>query len=104
MTFINPGLLGSHSFFMKNFVFPIEKKKNEEQSRRLQALIKPFILRRTKEQVANELPAKTEQIFYCMMTEKQADYYERVKAEFRNLIFQQEEPGVIKKSEIGREH
>src|SRR5690606_12995295 len=56
MEFINPGLLGGQAAFAKNFVFPIEKKKDEEQSKRLQALVKPFVLRRTKAQVASELP------------------------------------------------
>lgn len=100
MAFINPGLLGSHSFFMKNFVLPIERKSDEEKSRRLQALIKPFILRRTKDQVANELPRKTEKMLYCTMSEKQADYYERVKAEFRNSILAQTDEGVIKRSAV----
>jgi SNF2 family DNA or RNA helicase len=62
MSFINPGLLGSQQFFMNEFVTPIEKKKDEEKARKLQALIKPFVLRRTKEQVATELPPKTENL------------------------------------------
>lgn len=100
MEFINPGLLGGQAAFAKNFVFPIEKKKDEEQSKRLQALVKPFVLRRTKAQVASELPEKTEQIFYCTMTEQQSDYYEKVKAEFRNSILEQSLNGGINKSGI----
>jgi SNF2 family DNA or RNA helicase len=100
MEFINPGLLGGQASFTKNFVIPIDKKKDEEQSNRLQALVKPFILRRTKVQVASELPEKSEQIFYCTMTEKQADYYEKVKAEFRNTILQQTVNETLNKSGI----
>src|SRR5690606_16246354 len=100
MEFINPGLLGGQTYFSKNFVIPIEKKKDEAQSKRLQALVKPFILRRTKAQVASELPDKTEQIFYCTMTESQADYYEKVKSEFRNSILQQSLDGTLNKSGI----
>ena len=98
MAFINPGLLGGHSFFLKEFVVPIEKKKDEEAAKRLQALIKPFVLRRTKAQVATELPEKSEKVFYCSMTEDQADYYEKVKAEYRNLMLKQLEEGSFKKT------
>src|SRR5690606_30444911 len=100
MAFINPGLLGGPSFFMKEFVIPIEKKKDEEAARRLQVLIKPFVLRRTKDQVAKELPEKSEKVFYCGMTDEQSDYYEKVKAEYRNLMLKQLEDGSFKKSGI----
>ncbi|WP_140937295.1 DEAD/DEAH box helicase [Sphingobacterium lumbrici] len=86
MHFTNPGLLGSYAFFQKEFVVPIEKKKDEEKAQRLQAIIKPFVLRRTKNQVATELPPKTEQIIYCEMTEKQGDMYETTKSEYRNAL------------------
>ncbi|MES2690241.1 MAG: DEAD/DEAH box helicase, partial [Bacteroidota bacterium] len=48
--------------------------------------IKPFVLRRTKDQVAKELPAKIEQVVYCNMTEQQAEAYETVKSYYRNEI------------------
>src|SRR5690606_29118435 len=82
----NPGLLGSYSYFQKEFVAPIEKKKDEGKAARLQAIIKPFILRRTKDQVAKELPPKTEHTVYCEMTEEQASWYERIKSEYRNAL------------------
>lgn len=88
MHFTNPGLLGSYSFFQKEFVIPIEKKKDEQTAKRLQAIIKPFVLRRTKAQVATELPPKTEQIIYCEMTEKQAERYETIKSEYRNALLE----------------
>lgn len=86
MHFVNPGLLGSFTYFQKEFVQTIEKKKDEEKSRKLQAIIKPFVLRRTKSQVATELPPKSEQIFYCSMTDEQQEYYETVKSEYRNAL------------------
>src|SRR5690606_13651803 len=86
MHFTNPGLLGSYSFFQKEFVHGIEKKKDEDVAKRLQAIIKPFVLRRTKSQVATELPPKTEQIVYCEMTEQQAEVYETTKSEYRNAL------------------
>ncbi|MXV14450.1 DEAD/DEAH box helicase [Hufsiella ginkgonis] len=100
MSFINPGLLGNQHFFQGEFVTPIEKKKDEEKARRLQALIKPFVLRRTKSQVATELPPKTEQLFYCQMSEEQAKYYEEVKSEYRNELLRSLEDGTFNKSQV----
>jgi SNF2 family DNA or RNA helicase len=88
MHFTNPGLLGSYSFFQKEFVIPIEKKKDEDTAKRLQAIIKPFVLRRTKNQVATELPPKTEQIIYCEMNEAQSELYESTKSEYRNALLE----------------
>lgn len=88
MHFTNPGLLGNYSYFQKEFVIPIEKKKDEDIAKRLQAIIKPFILRRTKNQVATELPPKTEQIIYCEMTEGQGELYESTKSEYRNALLE----------------
>ncbi|TYP95954.1 helicase-like protein [Sphingobacterium allocomposti] len=86
MHFTNPGLLGSYSYFQKEFVTPIEKKKDETKALRLQAMVKPFILRRTKDQVAQELPPKTEQTIFCEMSEEQLALYESTKSEYRNAF------------------
>ena len=79
MNFVNPGLLGNHKFFIKEYVQPIEKLANLEKSDELQNIIKPFVMRRTKFQVAHDLPPKTEQIIFCDMTEEQEDVYEKTK-------------------------
>ncbi len=100
MSFINPGLLGAQQFFQNEFATPIEKKKDEEKARRLQALIKPFVLRRTKEQVATELPPKTENLFYCKMSEEQAEVYEKIKSEYRNELLRSLEDGTYAKQQI----
>lgn len=100
MSFINPGLLGNQSLFYSEFVIPIEKKKDEEKALKLQALIKPFVLRRTKTQVATELPPKTENLFYCQMSEVQKEYYEKIKSEYRNELLLNLEDGSFKKSQI----
>ncbi len=100
MSFINPGLLGGQQFFMNEFVTPIEKKKDEVKARKLQALIKPFVLRRTKEQVATELPPKTENLFYCQMSEEQSAVYEQVKSEYRNELLQSLEDGTFAQKQI----
>ena len=100
MSFINPGLLGSQTYFQTEFVQPIEKKKDEEKAQKLQILIKPFVMRRTKEQVASELPPKTENLFYSEMTTEQADFYEKTKSEYRNELLQSLENGTFSKSPI----
>ena len=100
MSFINPGMLGSQQYFQNEFVTPIEKKKDEEKARKLQAMIKPFVLRRTKEQVATELPPKTENLFYCQMSEEQASVYEEVKSEYRNELLKSLEDGTFAKTQI----
>jgi superfamily II DNA or RNA helicase len=100
MSFINPGMLGTQQYFQNEFVTPIEKKKDEEKARKLQALIKPFVLRRTKEQVATELPPKTENLFYCKMSDEQASVYEKVKSEYRNELLKSLEDGTFAKTQI----
>lgn len=86
MSFINPGLLGNQHFFRNEFLKPIEKEKDEQKTRRLHALIKPFILRRHKSQVAKELPEKIEHTSFCKMTEEQEHAYEETKSFYRNKI------------------
>ncbi|MBI1221328.1 MAG: ATP-dependent helicase [Bacteroidetes bacterium] len=88
MNFINPGLLGTYSYFQKKFVIPIEKDGNEVAKQRLHELITPFVLRRTKRQVAADLPDKYELIHYCEMTEEQEKLYDETKSIFRNQILQ----------------
>jgi len=86
LAFINPGLLGSLQSFTERFVTPIERGKDIHKLQQLKAIIKPFVLRRTKDQVATELPDKIEQVVYCNMTEEQAESYETVKSHYRNEI------------------
>ncbi|TDG37062.1 ATP-dependent helicase [Pedobacter changchengzhani] len=100
LTFLNPGLLGTQSFFNEEYVQAIEKKKDEEKARKLQSIIKPFVLRRTKEQVASELPPKTEQIIYCDMSEDQASYYEKTKSAYRNDLLQSMDDGTFAQKQV----
>lgn len=78
--FTNHGYLGSLGQFQKRFVIPIEKDNKTEHIERLQALIRPFLLRRTKkdEEVALNLPDKLEQKEYCALTPEQAALYEQL--------------------------
>ncbi|HKL38124.1 MAG TPA: DEAD/DEAH box helicase, partial [Bacteroidales bacterium] len=86
--FLNKGLLGSYHFFKQEFIQPIEKQNDQEREAKLQNIIDPFILRRTKQQVAKELPEKTEQVIHCQMTDPQWSYYEREKSMIRNAIIE----------------
>ncbi|MCU4164625.1 DEAD/DEAH box helicase [Carboxylicivirga caseinilyticus] len=100
MNFVNKGLLGSLNFFKNNFAGPIEKKQNEEKEKKLQQLITPFILRRTKEMVAKELPPVTEQVLLCDMTEDQQKFYDREKSGIRNELLKAVEQTGINKNAI----
>jgi superfamily II DNA or RNA helicase len=80
----NPGLLGTHGKFVKTFATKIEKLGDNHRTEELKKLIMPFVLRRTKEQVASELPPRHEQILYCEMSSKQSTVYEKTKSAFRN--------------------
>lgn len=86
INFLNPGILGNYHFFTRKYVAAIEKEKSESDTIRLRNIVKPFILRRTKEQVASDLPAKTEKVVMCEMTEEQKQKYESVKSIFRNEL------------------
>lgn len=86
MSFINPGLLGPQAYFKNEFLIPIEKKGDEARSKRLHTIIKPFMLRRHKSQVATELPEKVENVQYCEMTTSQEEKYEEAKAFYRGRI------------------
>ncbi len=86
MTFINPGLLGGQTFFKNEYQGPIEKKHDEAKTKKLNAVIKPFILRRLKSQVATELPEKVENIHYTNMSAEQEQKYEEAKSYYRHKI------------------
>ncbi len=100
MTFINPGLLKSQSFFTNEFLIPIEKKSDTEKTKKLNLIIKPFILRRHKSQVAKELPEKVESVKYCTMSSSQEKYYEQVKSYYRNRILDQIDQFGLGKSQM----
>jgi SNF2 family DNA or RNA helicase len=86
MSFINPGILGPQTYFRNEYQNPIEKKNDESRSRKLHSVIKPFILRRHKSQVATELPEKVENVQYSTMTPEQEKRYEEVKSVYREKI------------------
>lgn len=97
MNFLNPGMLGSVEYFRNEFATPIDKFGEKEQKDHLRKLLFPFILRRTKEQVAKDLPAKTETILFCEMEEEQRTIYDAYRNDYRDKIL-----GVISEQGIDR--
>ncbi|WP_321836690.1 DEAD/DEAH box helicase [Pseudomonas kulmbachensis] len=77
--FLLPGWLGDVKTFNRDYRVPIERQGSAERLQHLNARIKPFLLRRTKEQVATELPPKTEIIHWVDLNEAQRDVYETMR-------------------------
>jgi superfamily II DNA or RNA helicase len=96
--FLNPGLLGAASAFK---VAGGSMRNPDEETRRLlgQAL-RPFILRRTKEQVARELPSKTEQTVYCELEPEQRKLYDELRLHYRDSLLRRIETAGLAKSKI----
>jgi SNF2 family DNA or RNA helicase len=97
-SFLNPGLLGNLNYFREEFVQPIERNSDSRRQMKLHKLIEPFILRRTKSEVAKELPELTETVRYCEMSEEHRKFYEARKSQIRNLILEQVEKQGMDKS------
>ncbi len=77
--FINPGLLGSINQFNQRFALPIEQDNDEEARQHLRKILKPYILRRKKNQVLKELPQRTEILLQIKMTDEERNFYEAVR-------------------------
>ena len=87
LNYLLPAFLGSQEFFRQEYVIPIDKNKNEKKMEALQKLTAPFILRRTKQQVATDLPEKTELTLWCEMEDEQRAIYEQIKASIKQSVF-----------------
>lgn len=83
--FLQPELLGDETTFNRQFIAPI-RQSNGFMEERLRQLISPFILRRTKSEVAPELPSLTEETIYCNMSETQNEIYQKEKNSLRNSL------------------
>ncbi len=79
--FINPGLLGSLDSFNQRFANPIERDQDDSASDALRRLIRPFILRRTKDQVLKELPSRTEITLPVELSKAEMAFYEALRRE-----------------------
>ncbi len=86
MNFLNPGMLGTMEFFRQEFAIPIDKFGEQDRKDHLKKILYPFILRRTKEQVAKDLPEKQEMILWCEMEDEQRKIYDAYRNDFRDKI------------------
>ncbi len=85
MEFLNPGMLGSRAAFERKFLRPVERD-DKNALELLKTVVKPFILRRTKDMVASDLPEKMEQTVFCTMPPEQADIYRKLRRHYRGSI------------------
>ena len=86
LSFACPGLLGSKEQFRQLYSVPIDQFKDSRRASELQQKISPFVLRRTKQQVATELPEKTEMVIYCEMDTQQREIYDAAREEIREFL------------------
>ena len=98
LSFACPGLLGNREHFRQQYSVPIDQFKDSRRAEELQQRIKPFILRRTKSQVAKELPDKAEMVIYCEMGQKQREIYESARNEIRDYLMGRSEDELAKSS------
>jgi len=100
MNFLNPGMLGTMEFFRQEFSIPIDKFGEEDRKEHLKKILYPFILRRTKEQVAKDLPEKQEMVLFCEMEDEQRKVYDAYRNDFRNQILGTIETQGIQRSQL----
>ena len=95
--FLNPGLLGSARSFSRTFA---AKTTSPERREALARALRPLILRRTKEQVAPELPERIEQTLYCELEGKQKEQYEELRDHYRAALLTKVRKGGVDKSRM----
>jgi len=93
MTFATPGALGDRAYFQKHF----DRRKDQQAASRLSARLRPFLIRRTKGQVAKELPPRTEEAIPCEMTGLQERLYKEQLAKAQHMVLSTAGFDVIKK-------
>src|SRR3989339_239430 len=84
--FLNPGYLGGYNFFKETFMFPIEKNQDKDVNASLKKIISPFLLRRTKKIIADELPEKNEIILKSDFSESERRNYDEWKEYYKEEI------------------
>ncbi len=94
--FLMPGFLGTQHSFQRGIVKPI-KDGHEESLEYLKSRVKPFILRRTKNEVAKDLPPKVETVHYCELIDEQRELYNALSMKLKNQVLKDvEEKGMAK--------
>ena len=97
--FLMPGFLGSQHAFQRGVVKPI-RDGDGESLEYLAFRVKPFILRRTKAEVAKDLPPKIESVTYCNMTDEQAELYTALTRKLRDQVLADVESKGMAKSQM----
>ena len=100
MNFVNPGMLGNQKFFKEQYSNPIDKDQDNGRANELRKLVTPFILRRTKEQVATELPPKTEDVIWCSMEHDQFRIYEEYRDKYKSYLLNKIDENGLEKSKM----
>jgi len=100
MHFVNPGFLGNMKSFKDHFSQPIDRDGDASRAAELRTLISPFLIRRTKEQVAKELPPKTEDVIFCTMEKEQRKVYDAYRNKYRDKLLGRIEDDGLEKSKI----
>ncbi len=96
--FLNPGLLGSSSAFRRASL--VQTRDGGEDLALVSRALRPLILRRTKDQVAPELPSRTEQTIYCELEESQRQTYDELRAFYRTSLLGRVERDGLAKSKM----
>ncbi len=97
--FLMPGFLGSRKHFNRYFRNPIETHGSVDRQQRLATLVRPFLLRRKKEQVASELPPKTEIVREVTLEGAQARLYESIRVSMEHRVQQ-----LLRERGVARSH
>ena len=86
--FLMPGYLGTATDFRDRYEIPVAKLGDERAQQRLRQRVRPFLLRRTKAEVARDLPAKIEQVSWCELTDEQKGVYRQILEEGRKQVIE----------------
>lgn len=100
--FINPGILGSFEQFTKRFITPIELGADKEKRKELKNIIAPFLLRRTKNEVLDELPGKTEIVIPVELSAAEELFYETLRKKAESNLLASEKNSIQTLAEITR--
>ena len=99
MSFANPGFLGEKTVFARQWRMPIEKRADKTRAAALARRVKPFLLRRTKAEVATELPPKTEIMERIILEDGQRDLYDSIRLSMSAKV-----RAAIKQRGLGKSH
>ena len=91
--FLMPGYLGPAMDFKRRYEVPITKQNDNAAHSRLRERVRPFILRRTKSEVAKELPEKFEHVMSCELSDEQKEVYQRILDQGRRNVFDNSSAG-----------